>query len=920
MDSERWQRIEEIYHEALQCLPEQRGLLLESACGYDCDLRHEVESLLANADFAESFLESRSRDATTNLPPGKQLGSYEIQSLLGAGGMGEVYRAHDRNLGRDVALKTLPKEFAYDPERLVRFRREARTLALLNHPNIAAIYGTEESDDAVCLVLELVEGEALYGPLPLEKALSYACQVADALGAAHEKGIIHRDLKPANVKVTPEGRVKVLDFGLAKAVLATEAKREALATLKAAELGTLAGPIVGTAGYMSPEQSRGEEVDQRTDIWAFGCLLYELLAGKRAFEAKMFVETVEALRNREPDWAALPAKTPTKIRELLKRCLQKDVRRRLAAISDARRTIEQELQRRDHWVFAAAAMFIAVAAFVLVVLIKNRQPQMSDPAKWVQLTNFPDSVSQPALSPDGRLLAFVRGPGTFYTPGQVYLKRLPDGDSRRLTDDEFEKMSPVFSPDGSHIAYTTVDRHFRWDTWLAPASGGEPDRWLENASGLVWISKQRVLFSEIRGHEHMALVASDVSNIARQSVYVPAQETGMAHRSYPSPDARWVIVVEMNDAWLPCRLVPMAGSSVGRPVGPPSGACTSAGWSPDGNWMYFSSSASGTFHLWRQRFSGGPAEQITTGPSEQEGIAVTHDGRYLITAVGQRQRTLMLHIAGHDEQITLEGYAYQPKLTVDGRFLTYRILKGSQVYTDSTQLWITDLRSGHSQQLAPGLSIFGSGMYDVSSDGVEVVFAARDRDGRNRLWLAPLDGNGSPRQIPGVEGDWVIFGKSGEVFFRSNGGFAFRVREDGTGLEKVIRDPVERIYAISPDNQWLVASAGKTFLYPLRGGQPVYLPSDSVLSWSPDGKLLYFECPGIGFSARGAGVTYVIPLHRGEMFPKMILEGLRSEPDVTKLAGVQVIKSADVAPGPESGVYAYSLEVTQRNLFRIPIP
>ena len=193
MDSERWRRIEEIYYEALGRPAEQRASLLETTCEHDCDLRHEVESLIAYTDLAESFLESHSGDATSNLPPGKQVGGYVIQSLLGAGAMGEVYRAHDQNLGRDVALKMLPKEFACDPERLVRFRREARMLALLNHPNIAAIYGLEEFDGMVFLVLELAEGERLHGPLPIEKALGYACQVADALGAAHKKGIIHRD-------------------------------------------------------------------------------------------------------------------------------------------------------------------------------------------------------------------------------------------------------------------------------------------------------------------------------------------------------------------------------------------------------------------------------------------------------------------------------------------------------------------------------------------------------------------------------------------------------------------------------------------------------------------------------------------------------------------------------------------------------
>jgi serine/threonine protein kinase len=219
---------------------------------------------------------------------------------------------------------------------MARFRREARTLASLNHPNIAAIYGLEESGDVDCLVMELVEGETLRGPLPIEKALNYAGQVADALEAAHDKGIIHRDLKPANVKVTPQGRAKVLDFGLAKAIWGPEGNQDLSQLTTVTGVETLAGNIVGTPGYMSPEQARGSDVDKRTDIVAFGCLLYELLTGKRAFQGETVSETIAAVLEREPDWQALPAKTPAKIRELLRQCLQKDAGHRLQTIADAR--------------------------------------------------------------------------------------------------------------------------------------------------------------------------------------------------------------------------------------------------------------------------------------------------------------------------------------------------------------------------------------------------------------------------------------------------------------------------------------------------------------------------------------------------------------------------------------------------------
>src|SRR6202049_3915127 len=355
MDQERWRRVEELFHAALELELDARQAFLDVACGGDTGLRQQVKLLRANQEEARSFLETPAmRDMTvtqtaTGILLGRQFGPYRIVSPLGAGGMGEVYRAHDSKLGRDVALKTLPQEFARDPERLARFRREARTLASLNHPNIAAIYGLEQSGDVDCLVLELVEGETLRGPLPIEKALDYARQVAEALEAAHAKGIIHRDLKPANVKVTPEGRVKVLDFGLAKAIWGTEGDQDLsrLATMTGVE--TLAGRIVGTPGYMSPEQANGKEVDKRTDIWAFGCLLYELLTGKRAFQGETLQETIAAVLEHELDWQALLAKTAPKVLNLLRQCLHKDASRRLNNIADARATIEEVQRGRPRW-------------------------------------------------------------------------------------------------------------------------------------------------------------------------------------------------------------------------------------------------------------------------------------------------------------------------------------------------------------------------------------------------------------------------------------------------------------------------------------------------------------------------------------------------------------------------------------------
>src|ERR1700722_14459202 len=272
--------------------------------------------------------------------PGRRLGPYEILSAIGAGGMGEVYKAHDTKLARDVAIKILPDNFVNDPERLSRFQREARMLAALNHTNIATIYGLERFDGVTCLVMELVPGETLAdrvksGPIPVEEALAIAKQIAEALEAAHEKNINHGDLKPANVKVTPEGKVKVLDFGLAKAFAGDSTSTDPSESPTLSMAATTQGVILGTAAYMSPEQARGQAVDKRADMWAFGCVLFELLTGKQAFLGDTVTEILAGVLRGEPDWLALPTATPTKVRDLLRRCLQKDKALRMRDAGDA---------------------------------------------------------------------------------------------------------------------------------------------------------------------------------------------------------------------------------------------------------------------------------------------------------------------------------------------------------------------------------------------------------------------------------------------------------------------------------------------------------------------------------------------------------------------------------------------------------
>jgi serine/threonine protein kinase/Tol biopolymer transport system component len=942
MDQERTRRVARLFHSALGLEAAARQGFLDVACGGDIDLQRQVELLLAREEKAGSFLETpAARYATVTQPItvpllGRQFGPYRIVCPLGSGGMGEVYRAHDSKLGRDVAIKILPPEFARDPERLARFRREARTLASLNHPNIAAIYGLEESGEVDCLVLELVEGETLHGPLPIERALDYARQVADGLEAAHQQGIIHRDLKPANVKVTRQGRVKVLDFGLAKAVWGPVGNQNLSQQPALKPDETLEGHILGTPGYMSPEQTNGRPVDERTDIWAFGCLLYELLTGKRAFHGESQQDSIAAVLEREPDWQDLPAGTPPKIAELLRHCLQKEPGRRLANISDARRTIEAVRRGQNPWPAVAIAAGVLATAAVGAVLFVRSPVRPSDQSQWVQLTKFADSVTQPVLSPDGRMVAFIRGPSTFLGPGQVYVKILPDGEPRQLTHDGNIKLMPAFSNDGTHIAYTTyMNQDFSWDTWSVPVLGGEPQLWLKNASGLTWTGPQQLLFSEIKMGLHMGIVAATENRMGVRDVYLPFGDACMSHRSYLSPNGQSVLVVEMDEdhLWSPCRLVPADGSSTGRLVGPPGG-CTFGAWSPDGKWMYFTSNAVGGNHIWRQRFPDGQPEQITSGPTAEQGIAMASDGRSLITAVSLTGTSLQMHDANGDREIVTEGNAAEPKFTPDGTRLCYRMVKEPpseyNFFREAGELRVMNLKSGRSEPLVRGLEVTD---YDISADGREVVMQIADDHGKQRLWLVPFDRSTPPRLIPNAEGNSPRFGRDGEILFRvregiRNGdsiGSIYRIRHDGSRLMKAFEQPVLFLVSVSPDHQWVFvwapASGNGSPIFevlPMDGGNPVVLGTAVRLAWSPVGATIAFYSP---FGAiMPANRWYLVPLAHGRSLPPIPAGGFRSEGEIARLPGARSVDNVDgLWPGIENGTYAFYRGAAERNLYRIPI-
>jgi eukaryotic-like serine/threonine-protein kinase len=420
------------------------------------------------------------------LAAGTKLGPYEIIGAIGAGGMGEVYRARDAKLGRDVALKVLPEAFARDAERMARFQREAKVLASLDHPNIASIYGLEDSSRTHALVMQLVEGPTLAdrikrGPIPIDESLRIAKQICEALEYAHERGIVHRDLKPANVKVTSDDAVKVLDFGLAKALEGDASQIDIANSPTITRMATQAGVLLGTAAYMSPEQAKGRPVDRRADIWAFGCVLYEMLTGKMPFHGETVTDTLAAVIRAEPDWSQLPAATPMRVRVLLQRCLQKDPRQRLQAIGDARISLEEVLsgafeaaltgntqaavpkwRRALPWAIAGAACLVAALAFIFF----RAKPRAPATAVRFQIPAPANTALAPftALSPDSRKLAFLAGSPNGNSALWVHF--LDTGESRMLAD---ATGAPFWSPDSRFIGYESQGKLMKIE-----ATGGPP--------------------------------------------------------------------------------------------------------------------------------------------------------------------------------------------------------------------------------------------------------------------------------------------------------------------------------------------------------------------------------------------------------------------------------------------------------------
>jgi Tol biopolymer transport system component len=579
------------------------------------------------------------------------------------------------------------------------------------------------------------------------------------------------------------------------------------------------------------------------------------------------------------------------------------------------------------WIAAATTLGLALVAGA-VALFRPRPPAR---VEYTQLTNFADSVVSPALSLDGRMLTFIRSEEDFWGFGEVYVKLLPDGTPKQLTHDGQRKVGPaVFSPDGSRIAYT-IAKDRDWDTWTVPVLGGEPSRLLTNAQGFSWIEtgagRPHVLFARwtFKGPQ-MELYTSTESRSESRRIYLPEDPYGMVHRAYRSPDGNWVLLVEMGmNGWLPCRLIPFDGSNPGKQAGPAQAQCTNAGWSLDGKWMYFSANIGKGFHIWRQRFPEGEPEQITSGVAEEEGIAVSPDGRSLLTSAGTRRTTLWVHESGSDREINTEGYPALPSFSADGKKLYYLKSPGGHFYVSGTgELWVANLATGHRERLLPDLRI---AHYDVSADGKRIVFIRLDNAGGSKAWLAPLDGSESPHLLTSTEAVTAFFGVEGEVIFHGGDGetkFVYRIKEDGSGLRKVVPDPVLLLYSVSPGGKWMATWAqGKSVvIYPVDGGEPVLVchcanrappEQPALVTWSKDGRFLYLHETGLR-------QTFAVPLRTGEAVPRLPPSGIPSPAmGLGSIPGMKMLPQERAFGGPNTETYAFVRVTTQRNIYRIPV-
>ena len=723
---------------------------------------------------------------------GSRVGSHEVLALLGSGGMGEVYRARDTRLERDVALKILPDAFTGDAERLARFEREARILAALNHRPIAAIHGLEESGGVRALILELVDGETLAdriasGPIPVREAVMIARQIAEALDAAHEKGIVHRDVKPGNVKITPDGVVKVLDFGLAKSGCADTSDVN-LTNSPTAVAGTQNGMILGTASYMSPEQARGLAVDKRSDIWSFGCVLFEMVTGVRAFRGETVTDVLVSVLTGATDWTRLPEDTPAPLRRLLRRCLQLDPRGRLRDIGDARADLDE---------------LLATPGEVRADDSRRHTPR---DIEFHRLTDFSGIKESPALSPDGKMVAFVA-----YVGGhrQIWVTLLAGGAMVQVTRDDSEHEHPRWAPDSNTLIYYTPApvRDKAGTLWEVNALGGWPRRITNAISGgdISHDGRRIALFRVIDGQLALMTVSRDGSD-AQLVAPVPAGYTYALPRWAPD-DAAVAFQRASNRGFAEFLEVATLADGTVREITRSEwlkGFC----WLPDGSGFVYSSSRGSTmlyppvFNLRTVGRAGGNERQLTFGDQSYVDPDVRHPGVLLATRTRSSSDIWKFPTGGapaenvaNGVRITRQtGHVQVPTLSPSGAEVAYMSDSGGHA-----NLWISTADGRDARQVTferdPATSL---GVAKWSPVGDRILFLVT-REGTSALWTVEPDGSGLRRLIDrawapcwSADGRWlyhqsVAEGTSGLAKLDVESATLVFIRDEGTSA------------AISPD-------------------------------------------------------------------------------------------------------------------------
>jgi DNA-binding winged helix-turn-helix (wHTH) protein/Tol biopolymer transport system component len=557
-------------------------------------------------------------------------------------------------------------------------------------------------------------------------------------------------------------------------------------------------------------------------------------------------------------------------------------------------------------------------------LVLHPHPNQTEPVvRYEQLTDFTGAVRNPVLSPDGRLLAFLRGDSSFGGSGFIYVRMLPDGEPKLISNDPRPKYNLAFSPDASRIAYTVWESD-GFSTYSVSTLGGQPRLVLKNAAGLTWLGPHQYLFSRIRSGLHLGIVtSSDVGEQVRE-LYYPQHERAMAHYSFASPDHASAIVVEMDEqgGWAPCRLVDLRRGTPTRYVGP-LGPCTYAGWSPDGSTMFFIATIDGHSHLWSQRTPDGKPQQITNDPSEEEGMAVEASGRSVITSIGVQESAIWIHSATGERALSSEGQVVaDPAFSSDGK--TVYFLLQQRNTSAGPQLWRASVSSSRGEPVLPGTAMTA---FHVSADESQVVYTA----GKNsQLWLASLDGSSRPRNVQVSGSTSPHFGPEGEIIFvRSEGNFNFleRINQDGSGRAKISSAPVIELLSISPGQRWLTTvipgstadDKPATAAFDLRGGSFRRLFAGYCIpEWSSDGKLL--SIPVEPSSPTSPGMSLLVPVGAEETLPPFPPAGLRANADPAAVPGSRSFPRADFVPGRMPSLYAYVKSQEQRNLYRVMLP